>query len=211
MCLRSYATKAKRDDGAEGGTAAEASGADGGADGGAAADGAASDAFDDLYASNAPKNSIAAGADFGRLAALRELGIATDVSTLERLVLAEVRCHHVVYKVVAYGAETERQRLHGHSIVAPQTAERLGGRDEVRVAGLGRQCRQLESDAWQQHFGRGDGDSHGGAGAGRLWHCDDTGGGTARVVRRLWLCALFCWGRELTAFVAVAAGASRGE
>ena len=95
-----------------------------------AAGGAVSDAFDDLYSSNAPKDSIAAGMDFGRLAALRELGIATDVSTLERLVLAEVRCHHVVYKVVAYGEETERQRLHGHSIVAPQKAERVGGRDE---------------------------------------------------------------------------------
>ena len=53
-------------------------------------------------------------------AALVELGIDVDVSVLERLVLAEARPHHVVYKVVAYGEKTERKRLHGHSIVCPQ-------------------------------------------------------------------------------------------
>ena len=80
------------------------------------------DNFDDLYATNAPQFSIASGADFGRLSALRAMGVRVDVSTLERLVLAEARCHHVVYKVVAYGDGTDRKRLQGHSIVCPQNA-----------------------------------------------------------------------------------------
>jgi hypothetical protein len=80
------------------------------------------DDFEDLYATNAPKFSIASGADFGRLSALRSKGIRVDVSTLERLVLAEARCHQVVYKVVAYGDGTDRRRLQGHSIVCPQNA-----------------------------------------------------------------------------------------
>ena len=82
------------------------------------------DSFDDLYSSNAPRNSIAAGADFGRLSGIAALGIETGVSTLERLLLAEARCHHVVYKVVSYGNETDRKRLHGHSIVCPQASEK---------------------------------------------------------------------------------------
>ena len=94
------------------------------------------DSYDDLYYSNAPPSSIAAGADFGRLSGLAALGIATDVSTLERLVLAEVRCHHIVYKVVAYGHETERQRLHGHSIVCPQKAEPIEGGVQFGMAAL---------------------------------------------------------------------------
>ena len=81
------------------------------------------DTFDDLYVSNAPLCSIASGADFGRLRGLSEMGITTDVSTLEQLVLAEARCHHVVFKVVAYGEDTSRLRLHGHSIVCPQKPE----------------------------------------------------------------------------------------
>jgi hypothetical protein len=80
------------------------------------------DDFEDLYASNAPQFSIAIGADFGRLSAMRSMGVRVDVSTLERLVLAEARCHQIVYKIVAYGDETDRQRLHGHSIVCPQNA-----------------------------------------------------------------------------------------
>ena len=84
--------------------------------------GATNDNFEDMYASNAPAFSIARGADFGRLSALRSKGIQVDVSTLERLLLAETRCHHIVYKVVAYGEETDRQRLHGHSIVCPHKA-----------------------------------------------------------------------------------------
>ena len=44
----------------------------------------------------------------------------TQVSTLERLVLSTARCHHVVYKIVAYDEETVRKRLHGQSIVFPQ-------------------------------------------------------------------------------------------
>ena len=80
------------------------------------------DDFEDLYATNAPQFSIASGADFGRLSAMRSKGVRVDVSTLERLVLAEARCHQIVYKIVAYGDETDRQRLHGHSIVCPQNA-----------------------------------------------------------------------------------------
>ena len=78
--------------------------------------------FEDMYASNAPASSIAHGDDFGRLSGLQGKGIQTDVSTLERLVLAEARCHQIVYKVVAYGDATDRKRLHGHSIVCPQKA-----------------------------------------------------------------------------------------
>ena len=80
------------------------------------------DDFEDLYATNAPPSSIAHGEDFGRLSELRKKGIRVDVSTLERLLLAETRCHQIVYKVVAYGEQTDRQRLHGHSIVCPQKA-----------------------------------------------------------------------------------------
>ena len=80
----------------------------------------ASSDYEDLYSSNAPAHSIARGADFGSLSGLRNKGIRVDVSTLERLVLAEARCHQIVYKVVAYGEQTERKRLHGHSIVCPQ-------------------------------------------------------------------------------------------
>ena len=45
----------------------------------------------DMYYKDAPVGSIAAGDDFGRLSRLAELGIATDVSTLERLTLSAVR------------------------------------------------------------------------------------------------------------------------
>ena len=83
---------------------------------------ATKDDFEDLYATNAPLSSIAHGEDFGRLSELRSKGIRVDVSTLERLLLAETRCHQIVYKVVAYGEQTDRKRLHGHSIVCPQKA-----------------------------------------------------------------------------------------
>jgi hypothetical protein len=81
------------------------------------------DDFEDLYASNAPALSIAHGEDFGRLSALRSKGIRVDVSTLEQLLLAEARCHQIVYKVIAYGQITARKRLHGHSIVFPHHAQ----------------------------------------------------------------------------------------
>ena len=54
---------------------------------------------------------------FGRLSKLRALGIPTDASILERMTVADARCHKVVYKIVAYGEQTERRRLHGHTIV----------------------------------------------------------------------------------------------
>ena len=88
----------------------------------AAPDAVANTDFEDMYATNAPVFSIAHGDDFGRLSGLRSRGVRTDVSTMERLVLAEARCHQIVYKVVANAAVTERRRLHGHSIVCPQRA-----------------------------------------------------------------------------------------
>ena len=84
--------------------------------------------FDDLYNEHAPAHTIAAGADFGRLAPLAALG-AADVSALEKLVLADARCHYVVLKVVANGSETERTRLYGHTLIFPQepSTEHCGG------------------------------------------------------------------------------------
>ena len=76
--------------------------------------------FVDLYSKNAPVNSIAAGFDYGRMSKLHELGIETDVSVIERLVLGDARCHSVTYQVVAYGEQTRRQRLDGHTIIFPQ-------------------------------------------------------------------------------------------
>ena len=82
--------------------------------------------FSDLYSKNAPVNAIAHASfnkngshygDFGRLSELRKLGVPTDASILERMTVADARCHKVVYKIVAYGNETERRRLHGHTIV----------------------------------------------------------------------------------------------
>ena len=45
--------------------------------------------------------SIASGADFGRLSGMRNLGLPVDVSTLERLLLGEARCHQVIFKLSA--------------------------------------------------------------------------------------------------------------
>ena len=53
----------------------------------------------DLYHTHAPPNAIAGGHDYGRLSALRALGISVDTSMLERLVLARARCHLVAIKV----------------------------------------------------------------------------------------------------------------
>ncbi|KAJ1634179.1 hypothetical protein T492DRAFT_865519 [Pavlovales sp. CCMP2436] len=65
----------------------------------------------------APSNSIAAGADYGRLRTLEDLGLETRPSTLEKLVLATARVHFVVVKVVSLGVKTDRCRLSGHSVV----------------------------------------------------------------------------------------------
>ena len=72
------------------------------------------DDFDDLYAQNAPLRSVARGHDFGRLNALRLLGIDTSVSLCEQLVLAEARVYASTVKVVE---DVKRSRLHGSSIV----------------------------------------------------------------------------------------------
>ena len=81
---------------------------------------------DDLYWAGAPRNTIACGADLGRLVHLKETyGIDTAISRLEQLVLAEYRCHYVSYKIVAYGNEETRQRLYGHTICFPHAPQRL--------------------------------------------------------------------------------------
>ena len=55
---------------------------------------------DDLYWVGAPRNTVACGADLGRLLRLKEhYGIDTAVSRLEQLVLAEFRTHFVTFKV----------------------------------------------------------------------------------------------------------------
>ena len=53
----------------------------------------------DLYHTHTPPNAIAGGHDYGRLSALRALGVSVDTSSLERLVLAKARCHLVAVKV----------------------------------------------------------------------------------------------------------------
>ena len=85
---------------------------------------ATSDSFDDLYWSGAPPDSIAAGHDYGRLATLAERKVPVDISTLERLVLAKVRCHLVSVQVVA-ACDQKRQRLEGHTICFPHKAVHL--------------------------------------------------------------------------------------
>ena len=60
---------------------------------------------DDLYWAGAPRNTVACGADLGRLLRLKEhYGIDTAVSRLEQLVLAEFRTHFVTFKVPLYCA-----------------------------------------------------------------------------------------------------------
>ena len=68
-----------------------------------------------------PWYAIAGNHDYGRLSKLAELGIAIDVSMLEKLVLAEVRCHLVCVKIVARDKSRRqrvRNRLSGHSLPA---------------------------------------------------------------------------------------------
>jgi hypothetical protein len=79
--------------------------------------------FDDIYATNAPEGTIARGDDYGRLSFLRSLGVETMPSTLEKLVLAESRCHQLTVKVVANGKETGSQRLHGNTIIFAHAPE----------------------------------------------------------------------------------------
>jgi len=78
------------------------------------------DIFEDLYSTNAPQNSIAAGENYGTFRRLRELKINTDWSQLEKLVLAEARLHIVTFKLVANGLPTARVKMYGHCIIAPQ-------------------------------------------------------------------------------------------
>ena len=78
--------------------------------------------MDDLYGVNSPISSIARGDDYGRLSSLRTLNIATTPSTLEKLILADCRCHQITVKVVANGNEG-RERLHGNTIVFTQEPE----------------------------------------------------------------------------------------
>ena len=86
---------------------------------------ATSDALDDLFWPGAPADSIAGGHDYGRTATLEHKHkIATDVSTLEKLVLAKVRCHLVTVQVVAPG-DRKRRRLQGHTICFPHKAVKV--------------------------------------------------------------------------------------
>jgi hypothetical protein len=72
----------------------------------------------EMYTPEAPINSIASGADYGRL--IHKL---PRPSTLEQLVLAESRCYTVTLKVVA---NQRRKKLIGHTIIFPQTPEAVG-------------------------------------------------------------------------------------
>ena len=53
------------------------------------------------YSCDAPEGSIAAGDDIGRLEALEEVGVETEVSQLEQLLLARARIYAVINKVTA--------------------------------------------------------------------------------------------------------------
>ena len=69
-----------------------------------------------MYGVNTPISSIARGDDYGRFSSLRKLEVVTTPSTLEKLILADCRCHQVTVKVVAHGNEG-RERLQGNTIV----------------------------------------------------------------------------------------------
>ena len=82
--------------------------------------------YDHLYWSGAPNASVAAGDDFGRISHLKKkYGIETCRSRLEQLVLASVRTQYVSYKVVAFDNQTQRRRLHGHTISFPHAPQRF--------------------------------------------------------------------------------------
>ena len=82
--------------------------------------------YDHLYWSGAPNASVAAGHDFGRISHLKKkYGIETRYSRLEQLVLASVRTQYVSYKVVAFDNQTQRRRLHGHTISFPHAPQRF--------------------------------------------------------------------------------------
>ena len=57
--------------------------------------------LDKYYSCDAPERSIAAGDDIGRLEALEEVGVATEVSQLEQLLLARARIYAAINKVTA--------------------------------------------------------------------------------------------------------------
>jgi hypothetical protein len=81
---------------------------------------------DELYFENAPPESIAFGADFGSFRKTKELGVPTTCSELEALVLGTGRLYAVTVKLMAFGAETKRQRLLGHTIIFPQKYMPIG-------------------------------------------------------------------------------------
>ena len=82
--------------------------------------------YDHLYWQGAPNASVAAGDDFGRISHLKKkYGIETSRSRLEQLVLASVRTQYVSYKVVAFDNQTQRRRLHGHTISFPHAPQRF--------------------------------------------------------------------------------------
>ena len=80
--------------------------------------------YDHLYWQGAPNASVAAGDDFGRISHLKaKYGIETRRSRLEQLVLASARTQYVSYKVVAFDNQTQRRRLHGHTISFPHAPQ----------------------------------------------------------------------------------------
>ena len=82
--------------------------------------------YDHLYWRGAPKDSVAAGDDFGRISHLKQkYGIETSRSRLEQLVLASVRTQYISYKVVAFDNQTQRRRLNGHTISFPHAPQRF--------------------------------------------------------------------------------------
>jgi hypothetical protein len=79
------------------------------------------DEMQTLYNDMAPKFSIAAGFDFGRVS---ELYKKINKPTMkETLVISTVRCFFVTVKVVANGKVTDRDRLVGHFVAFPHRAE----------------------------------------------------------------------------------------
>ena len=75
-----------------------------------------------MYSPSAPAQSIAAGDDFGRLDALKEKGVATDVTMLEMLILARARSHFAVVELSLDGRDTGRRSLASNTIIFPQKA-----------------------------------------------------------------------------------------
>ena len=101
-----------------------------------------------FYASNAPTLSVAYGCDYGRTRLLMQGGAflnLADVSTLELLLLAEVRMHHVTIKVSAESgaSTTERRTLNSHTLLWPQNTMDASSEGETLQHALDAALRRL--------------------------------------------------------------------